>query len=274
MLVALSVALALMAWAAIAGSTWLPFLRIHSVDVVGTKTVQPQDVVSAAQSQLYGGYLHLFARSNILLYPKDAIKQRLLTQFPMFQSVDVHAEHFNTLGVTVVERQPVALWCGLSVATSSSCFLVDQGGIVYAPAVVYSGDAYQRFYGSVMGDALPQQFLEASQFHSLTTLVGALEQKLGSRAQSIVVDSDHDVHVAFGNSFGLIFALDTASGDVFDRLGLALASDVFTAHPLTDFEYLDLRFGDKLYYRLRSAAPAPKTATSTATSTVTSTVHT
>lgn len=252
-----------------AGITWLPFLRISAIDVHGQKTVMPQAVQQTTQNELYGGYLHLFARSNIFLYPKNTIRQTLLEQFPMFQSVDVHVENFHTIGVSIVERQPVALWCGPNVATSSSCFLVDQGGIVYAPAVVYSGDAYKKFYGSVVGAALPQQFLTPSQFHSLATLVDALQQKVGSSVQSIAVDDEHDVRVTFSSGFALIFVLDVDSGDMFERFGLALNSNPFKTHMLTDFQYLDLRFGDRLYYKLKSAITVkPATATSTATSSV------
>ena len=252
LLVALSIGLVVVVFAAIAGSTWLPFLRIRAIDIIGAKTVQQQSVVSVVQQQLYGGYLHLFARSNIFLYPKATITQSVLTEFPTFASVEIHAENFHTIGVTVVERTPAALWCGLQVASSSSCFLIDQSGIVYAPAVVYSGDAYQRYYGAVVGATLPQQFLSPVQFHSLTSLVDVLQQKVGASARSILVDDDQDVYVTFENGFELIFALGDDSGDVFDAFGLALQSDPFKAHALTDFEYLDLRFGDKLYYKLKS----------------------
>ena len=69
--------------------------------------------------------------------------------------------------------------------------------------------------------------------------------------QSISVDAVGDVRVMFTNGFTLIFALSDDSGDLFERFSLALSSGPFVAHTLSDFAYLDLRFGDKLYYKLK-----------------------
>ena len=250
--------------AAMSGVTWLPFMRVHAINVTGQKTVPIESIETAAQKELYGGYLHLFARSNIFIYPKTAIRQQLLSQFPTFESVDVRAGGFRSLGVTVVERKPVALWCGLVVASTSSCYLLDQGGVVYAPAVVYSGDAYQKFYGVVSGATLPQQFLDSSRFHSLTTFVSALQTKQNIMASSIAVDLADDVRLRFTNGFEFIFALGDDSGDVFNRFDLALQSSPFKNHQLSDFDYLDLRFGDKMYYKLKAGAAKPDVATSSA----------
>jgi hypothetical protein len=59
------------------------------------------------------------------------------------------------------------------------------------------------------------------------------------------------VRVSFINGFALLFSLDSAGADVYQRFVLALGADAFQGHTLGDFEYLDLRFGDKLYYKLR-----------------------
>jgi len=47
------------------------------------------------------------------------------------------------------------------------------------------------------------------------------------------------------------FAVADAAGDTFERFSLALGAGPFLEHPLSDFAYLDLRFGDKLYYKLK-----------------------
>ena len=55
----------------------------------------------------------------------------------------------------------------------------------------------------------------------------------------------------FASGFVLKFALSDAGGDVFERFSLALAAEPFLGRSLSDFLYLDLRFGDKLYYKLK-----------------------
>lgn len=237
--------------ALLVGLTWLPFLRIKTVEVSGEKTVTPANIERVARGDLAGGYAHLFAKSNIFLYPRSAIEHDLLAQFPMLASASVHAKTFSALQIDVVERQPAALWCGEAAATSSSCYLLDSSGIVYAPAVVYSGDAYQRYYGGAQDAALPWQFLPPQQFRSLIALVTALAQMGHLAPQAISVDASGDVRLACTSGFTLLFSLSDNAGDVLERFSLALTADPFTTHRLSDFEYLDLRFGDKLFYKLK-----------------------
>ena len=138
-----------------------------------------------------------------------------------------------------------------SAATSSSCFLLDSAGIVFAPALIYSGDAYQKYYGVVVGDTLPRQFLDKERFYSLQSLINALQKKQHLRVQTVTSDIHGDVRLTFDGDFAVIFAMTANKGDVFERFGLALMAAPFAARPLSDFEYLDLRFGDTLYYKLK-----------------------
>ena len=72
----------------------------------------------------------------------------------------------------------------------------------------------------------------------------------GQVVVSVVVDEHHDVYVRFENNFTLMFNLRDNSGDVYERFVLAQTAEPFKNHNLSDFEYLDLRFGDRLYYKV------------------------
>jgi cell division septal protein FtsQ len=235
----------------VAGVTWLPFMRVNAVVVTGLKTIQVQQVQKFTLSEVAGTYGLIFAKSNILLYPRGTIEEDLIRQFPALATAQVRAENFHTLSITVTERSPSALWCGESTSSSTSCYLLDKTGTVYAPAVVYSGDAYQKYFGPITGGNLPRQFLTPAEFHALLVLIDSLQKKQNLSMQSISVDAVNDVRVTFTNGFTLIFALESNTGDLFERFSLALSSDVFVKHSLSDFAYLDLRFGDKLYYKLK-----------------------
>ncbi len=238
--------------AILCGLSWLPFLRIKTITIDGEKTVQSEIVERSVHEHITGGYLYVFAKSNIFLYPRRAIEHDLLQQFPAFATVSIRASTFTSLAVSVTERSPAALWCGATVASSSgACYLIDKDGVIYAPAVVYSDDVYQRYFGGA-GESLPRQFLPAETFHSLTTLLATIAKDQSLTLSTIYIDEAGDVHATFTNGFELQFAASADAGDVLERFSLALTADVFKAHPLSDFSYLDLRFGTKLYYKLKN----------------------
>jgi len=177
--------------------------------------------------------------------------QTILKQYPTLRAVDVHAQDFHTIVVAVTEREPVALWCGPSPAEPQPCLFLDEEGAAYAPAPEFSAPVYVPYYGSLVQGA-PPRYLGTAQFQSLFALVAALGQKESAEAVAgVSVDSSGDVRMLFGGGFTLIFNLKDDGGDIFERFNLALGSSVFSGKTLADFEYLDLRFGDKLYYKLK-----------------------
>ncbi len=232
------------------------FMRIDKVVVTGERTLNPTAISNTVLQDISGSYAYLFPKNNIFLYPKFQAQQHLLEQIPTLAKVSIEAKDFHTLQVTVTERTRKALWCGASARTASACFWLDEDGVAYSAAsnLTLSGDAtstYMHYFGALVGPS-PKQYLTSDQFHALSALIDALAQnQQGNTIQSIEVEGTDSVSVMFANNFKLLFALSSAGADVYNRFVLALSSDVFAGHTLSDFEYLDLRFGDKLYYKLK-----------------------
>lgn len=251
-----------------AGLVWLAhasFMRVSAVEVSGETTLNAQDISNTVLGDLSGSYLYLFPKDNIFLYPKYKTQNDLLTEMPPIAKVSINAKDFHTLSVVVTERSRKALWCGSAAASAASCFWLDQDGLAYAAAsdldlsLDAASSTYERYYGTLTGGS-PQQYLTVDQFHSLSALIDALAQnQQGNAIQSIEVDGTNDVRVTFADNFALLFTLSSAGADVYQQFTLALGSDAFAGHSLDDFEYLDLRFGDKLYYKLKSGVAAGST---------------
>ncbi len=231
--------------AIVVGLTHLPFLQVHQVEVSGQKTLATTTVANYIQEAIAGYYLFVVPKRNIFIYPKRAIADGLLAQFPELRAADVHAGNFHTIAAEVVEREQKALWC-----ENMRCYLMDQTGVVYGYAE--GDDGFVSYHGPTKGTSLPRQYLTPEQFESLFALTDAISQKLPeSPVVTVDVDAELDAEATLLNGFVLKFALGDAGGDVFERFTLALTSGPFLEHTLSEFQYLDLRFGDKLYYKLK-----------------------
>ncbi len=232
------------------------FLQIMDVSVSGSHAVITSAIQRSVQQQIAGTYTYLFAKNNIFLYPKETIRMNILEQFPTLSHVKIRAENFHTVTVAVVERQPSSLWCGstFTVTTeTANCVLLTEDGLAYAPSANYSGNTYNKFYGGVASSSLPWQFLTIEQFRSLSALVNVIVKKeMIDTISGVSVDSSDDVHVVFSSGFTLVFRLHDKSNDVLERLFLVQGSLPFLSQPLSTFEYIDLRFGDKVYYKLKN----------------------
>ncbi len=231
-------------------------LQIKDVAVSGARTLSPRTVEAFVSDRLTGEYWYVFSKSNIFLYPRQKIAADLIKEYPVLASADVHASDFHTVAINLVEREPRALLC----SQDNRCLFMDENGVAYTDAPTFSEPVYLSYYGSTThstssgqaGDTLPKQFLTPPEFQALSALVDAIAQKLpGEKVAAVTVDEVKDVRVRFADGFTLMFALVDQGGDVFERLTLAMTSGPMAARKLGDFQYLDLRFGDKLYYKLR-----------------------
>lgn len=242
------VALLCVLCAAFVAAAHIPALQVRAVTVSGTETLSSSTVRAFVEERIAGNYLWVLPKRNIFLYPRQEINQELLAAFPVLASADVHAGDFHTIAAAVVERSPRALWC----VEQGNCLFMDENGVVYAPAPIFSEPVYISYYGPTSGLTLPKQYLTEAEFQNLSALIDTIALKLhDEQVLGVVVDASRDVRVEFSSGFKILFALNTASGDTFERLTLALLADPVKTHPLSDFEYIDLRFGDKVYYKIK-----------------------
>lgn len=229
------------------------FLRIHSIAVIGTQTVAAAALHEYVQNEIAGSRLGIIPKDNIFFYPKDALREGLLAAYPTLQSVTLQRDTFSSISVTAIEREPQALWCGDALNRKSPCLFLDAQGLAYAPAPEFSAPVYTVYYGPLQRDpaSLPVQYLSTEQFHTLLPLVAALVRKAqSSDLLNVEVDSVGDVRLYLSDT-EIRFALGDDAGKTLERFSVILTSAPFFDHALSDFEYVDLRFGDKVYYKLK-----------------------
>jgi cell division septal protein FtsQ len=236
-----------------AGLSYIPALQIKTVQVAGAQTLSTSTLQAFVTQRIEGSYWFIFPKRNIFLYPKQVIRDDLVAEYPVLSSADVRAHTFDTLLITLVEREPRVLWCGRSFDHPEPCQFVDDSGVVYGPAPTFSSPVYTQYYGALPDGPLPKRYLAQEHFTAFAALVDAIAQKLtNEQVAGVALDGTGDVRMHFESGFVLLFTLNDHPGDVFERLSLALTAEPVASRTLSDFAYLDLRFGDKLYYKLKS----------------------
>jgi hypothetical protein len=128
------------------------FLQIQSVEVTGSaplSIVSPDAVQKEIDQALTGNWLYLFSKNSLFLYPKNAIRAKLLSDFPAIASIDFKSQgsflgfgRHISIQATVTERAPFALACD---SAGTKCFYTDSSGFVYAPAPDFSNGIYVRY---------------------------------------------------------------------------------------------------------------------------------
>jgi len=133
----------------------LPFFNIKVVEVIGADVDIAASLRAASSEVLEGDYVYLFPKSNVFLYPRGQVARVVEEASPRVKSVEVKRNSWNSLLVTVKEKEPAALVCAtfpdfdegaLSFNENGECLFADDRGLLYEEAPSIAGTLYDRYY--------------------------------------------------------------------------------------------------------------------------------
>ncbi len=229
-------------------ASYLPQYSISTIQVSGTVALSPDDIRGRIDT-FFDQRRSFISPRSIFRYRGAAIEQLLETDILHIAHAEVaHPSLFsNELDVVIVERVPFARWC----AADLQCFLIDQAGFIFAP----DSPAIQTpesliFYGGVSDPGNPLgHSVAAARFPSALALTRTLGQA-GFAPQDVSIDSDTDLTIHLRDSFAVRASFGSDPNSLVRDLKLILASDTLKGHE-TDIEYVDLRFGNRVFYKLK-----------------------
>ena len=272
--------------------SYLPQYSVSSVTVEGANTVPTKLIYDYIETRLYTGVHPFLSKDNIFLYNPGALQREIVGFFPRIASASVSRSSLlaTAVTVTVQERQPFALWC--SDATETDCYEMDNTGFIFAqapapaaPIALAASTASSTSASSTPVVSVPQagkQYvfldgigtstqLSASSTASSTpphkspigqTFVGAhipgiiaLLQILGQAGYTPTgasVENAQDFWVPLTQGFYIKASFGEDPENIVSNLQLVLSSDALAGRA-GQLEYVDLRFGDRVYYKLQGS---------------------
>ncbi len=247
-------------------------LQIATVVVRGNKIVSSEEVVRIASAHLDGFYAYLFPRRNSFLYPREAIREDLLSHFSRFLSVSVGKDGKRNLVIDVVERNLSYLLCE-GPRFTAVCFGVDRTGYVFDSAPEFSGGIIfalkdERSPAFATGTPVGTVVLKEEELTRLIGIRDALVRTLAGAGATttplgIRITEEGD-YILVLDSGGQDLELSFSEGDsetLASALNLVTATDQFerkrASIGFAGLRSVDLRFGKKVYYIFASTT-SPK----------------
>ncbi len=262
-------------------------VRISRIELNGGILVTQADVESKGLTHLYGSYFWMYPKNNAFWYPQKDLKKYLLETFKRIETIDVKLKGFNTLVVNIKERKPFALWCNggetselnnvstttLDLISTSTmqvvvksktkepedCYFMDLNSTIFAKAPNFSGDAYAKYYGFVkptesespigkeyMTDT--KKFSEISDFYFKA-------KDLFIRPLYVVAKENGEFSLVLSGGGQIYFDFNQPLLKTGQNLEAILRTPAFSTSTgsMGDLpvEYIDLRYGNKLFYKLK-----------------------
>lgn len=217
--------------------------QIVTVEVSGGQTISHKLVQQRVVDLLEGKYYRLIPRRFSYLYPEDAIVRDLYS-IPRLRSVELTRADLHTLHITFTEYQPYALWCH---EQTGNCMLIDDSGFAFTVAPTLSGSALVRYYTPQIEFRENHNPFSADQFESTKEMIHTLKKEMGLAVVKVLVRDRYDISYYLSNGAEIKTSSRLAVADSISNLKTVLANESFDSLKTGSFNYIDLRFGDKVF---------------------------
>jgi hypothetical protein len=228
------------------------------VSVAGAKSVSPVQVHAFVMNKLAESSRGYISGRNIFVYDYDQLTQEIVAAFPAAKTASVSRDTTlgNGLAVTIDERQGFAQWCS---DMGSTCYLLDDTGVVFAPAVGTASSPLLSGYvfggplsTSTLSTANPPygQVFAGEHFVEILELLKKLTDA-GLHPAGARMEDDADFVVPLHEDFYLKVSYSGDSALLVKNLVLVLQSEALK-EKTEALEYVDLRFGNRVYYKFSS----------------------
>jgi cell division septal protein FtsQ len=224
-------------------------LRIGTVSVNGSNVISQDLVIAVAKDQISGHYLWLVPKDNALFYPKGALRKMLFRKFPRFSSVALSLEGTEALEISVIEREPFALFC---TGDSNTCYFLDETGFIFDFAPNFSEGVYFVYQREELsGDPLSQEFLPESEFRQLSRFVSSLPD-MGLEPLSLTM-SQSEIELSVRGGIKVLWLRESDIERTLSNLESFLMSPTIKGDEsfLERVAVLDLRTEDKVFYSFK-----------------------
>ena len=238
----------------VASAVWLSHLEaitISKISVAGTSPPTANAVEAFIQHELAGKYWHLFPKANIAFFPRSAVEAAVLDAFPRLSSIELRLGDLDFIQAIVTERSSAALWCeAAKEEEASDCYYLDQSGVLFEKAPEFEGNVFLRVYGGISktSHTVGSQVLTPEQFKKLYSFIISLRDlKLAPTA--VTIDAERDYTITLQGGMKILVGDNQDVSEVRENLEAILGADEFKDGKLERLEYLDLRFGNKVYLK-------------------------
>ncbi len=224
------------------------WISIKEIKINGNETVSSKSIESVAFNRMSRLRAYTLYAGTILTYDKSDIIESLKYEYPQLKYININSRDIKTLNITVKEREPIALWC---INQEIECYLMDDTGYIYdevmdlksySNLVIYKSETLNL---TLRNTLLPSAFLQINDF--LNTI-----KDFGIQVTQVEINEEDNEFFVYSSGHPVLrIRLNGDLTQVASYIEATLnAPDYLNyANSVEKVEYIDLRFGNRIFYK-------------------------
>jgi cell division septal protein FtsQ len=229
---------------------YAPYLRVKKISLEGNSSLSAEKILGEVSNYLQGKFFRIFPRDNILLLSKEAIVTNLLRKFPRIEEVSLLKNFPDGISVKIKERQQKAILCANESPPARGCFFIDENGYVFEEAPYFSGDVYLKFFDERESPpgAPGFQIISEEQFKKLLEFRDFLSRE-NIKISKIILKKEGIYEADISEGWYILLNEQNEPKISYENLKISLDSKIQGNRQ--KLEYIDLRFGNKVFYKFK-----------------------
>lgn len=226
--------------------TRIASVQISTVNITGNSFVPTEEIQNKTDDILNSSYAFLIPKRNIFLFPKSSLISHI-KENPAVTGVEINKDLFDTLTITITEQEKEAIYCNSFERTE--CFYINKDGYLYSKVgqdhpldqeiVVYLEGGHKK---------LKETVLEGELYSNVISFIKS-SSRYGIPIASVYVKSDGVMEFTTQSSVRLITSRFDELERGFANFIALFDQQVITKEQMSAIEYIDLRFGNKVFYK-------------------------
>ncbi len=206
------------------------YFSIKNIEISGNNRITSQNLIEFSQKG-----------KNFFLADFSEISKEIMNKFPEIKNISIKKSFPDSVALSVEERQTYGCLC-----KDSDCFYFDENGVVFEK----NNDCNNKLV--VISEKILQMLekaIEKDKINNFISIYNSMSGFGGCKSISIYDNSDKKIVLLSAEGWQVYFSeIDIPSQIVNLK---ALLSDKISESKRKNLEYIDLRFGSKLFYKFR-----------------------
>lgn len=227
--------------------SYIPQFSVQTIQISGARDVSSTLVEAYVEGKLSSSSSSFISPRNIFFYPRGALQAAVASAFPRIKSVAISRQSLLATAITVSidERRPYAQWC----SSGGECFSMDESGYVFAPTATSTVFATPYTFAGDDSTSSPiGRTFARGEFPEMLAFIKNLAHA-GFTSSGATITSDTDYRVTLSDGYYLKASFGEDPDQLVKNLQLILKADALRGKA-TELDYVDLRFGNRVYYKL------------------------
>lgn len=221
---------------------------ITQVTLEGRRRISEDDIHQYIQNYISEKKWYVMPQDRIWSVPAASLAAGMKSSFPTLKEVAVSKEYPHTLDIHIEEYDG---WGVLCQGTPENCFWIDQQGVAFDGAQGFSGTIVPKIRDERNRQIkLGEQQLSVEMMNLITFFNGkALSDDNLQSLQFTIAEKDQTLRVRTRTGWEILLLESTDPEEAYRNLKTALVTDV--RDKVSNLEYIDLRFGNRIFYKLK-----------------------